>query len=175
MSYHVVTRWGSGEEAPNEQRMRKILAELDEHDQEHPDACLTHETGWSLSVYESGLVIWENIDSEEVPRHQIDVSREKALELWLNLSRGEIAAIEREPWRPGQSPPRSPEEQARLTREAEASTMASFRRFHDQLGPERTSVSCRHPDCNRGAIAYGVFCRVHHFEMIYHQPCPFRD
>jgi len=132
----------------------------------------THDTGWTLSVFESGLVIWDNLDCGE-PRHQVGISRQKALELWLKLLRGEIEAIEQEPWRPGQSPPRSPEEQARLVREAEEWAMASSRSFYDQLGPERSAVPCRHPGCNRGAINYSVFCRSHHFEMIYHQICPF--
>ena len=83
--------------------MREILAELDKHDPEHPDVWLTHESGWTLLVFESGLVVWENPETEDEPRHQINVSSEKALELWLKLARGEIAAIEQEPWCPGQS------------------------------------------------------------------------
>jgi hypothetical protein len=175
MNYHVVTRWGGSENLPNEHRMQEILAELDESDPEHPDAWLTHESGWTLSVYESGLVIWENMESSDEPRHQIGVSREKALELWLKLSRGEMAAVHQEPWRPGQCPPRSVEEQAEITKRAEEITLASFRNFYDRLGPEDRTVPCRRVGCLRGAISCSVFCRIHHFESIYHCPCPFDE
>ena len=155
--------------------MREILAELEKSDPEHPDTWLSHESGWTLSVYESGLVILENMESEEEPRHQVGVSREKALELWLKLSRGEIAAVNQEPWCPGQAPPRSAEEQEEITKKAEAITLALDRDFYDRLGPERATVPCRHAGCPKGAISNSVFCRVHHFESICHRPCPFHD
>jgi len=175
MTYHVVTRWGDSEDAPNERRMREILSEIEKPDAEHPDAWLTHENGWSLAVYESGLVTWENVESSGEPRHQVGVSKKNALELWLKLSRGEVEAIEQEPWSRGQCPPLKPEERAELVRKAEEATLASFRTFYDRLGPERVEVPCRHPGCKKGAITHGLFCRVHHFEMIYHRPCPFQD
>jgi hypothetical protein len=175
MNYHVVTRWGGSEDQPNEHRMREILAELEQSDPEHPDTWLTHENGWTLSIYESGLTGWENMESDDKPRHQVSVSREKALDLWLKLSRGEMAAIHEEPWCPGQAPPRSVEESAELRRKAEEITLASFRGFYDRLGPERATAPCRHVDCQKGAIPNSVFCRIHHFESIYHSPCPFHD
>jgi hypothetical protein len=175
MSYSVETRWGGSERAPGASRMREILAELDKHDPEHPDTWLTHESGWTLAIFESGLVVWENVENPGEPRHQVGISRDKALNMWLKLSRGEIPAIEQEPWRSGYSPPRSPEEQAKLLRESQQMTLALFRQCYNQLGPERTEVHCARAGCNRGAIRFSVFCRPHHFENIYHQPCPFED
>jgi hypothetical protein len=61
-------------------------------------------------------------------------------------------------------PPPWSETQAQLDRE-----------FYDILGEERISVRCAEPNCSRGAITLGVFCRVHHFEMIQKRPCPFVD
>jgi hypothetical protein len=155
--------------------MRELLAELDRRDPEHPDTWLTHESGWTLTAFESGLLVWENPELPGAPRHQVGVSRDKALNLWLNLSRREIAAIEQEPWCPGHAPPRSAEEQAKLARESEEITLALFRQFYDKLGPESTEVRCRHAGCNRGAVRFSVLCRPHHFESIYHRPCPFND
>ena len=175
MIYHAVTRRGDSEDAPNENRMREILAELGEQNLEHPNTSLTHQSGWTLSVFQSGLVVWKNMQLPGEPRHQVELSPEKVLELWLKLSRGEIEAIEEEPWHPGQSPPLTPEEQAELARQAEAATLASFRIFYDRLGPERPEVPCHHPACKRGAIVNSTFCRVHHFEMIYQRACPFQD
>ena len=175
MKYHVVTRWGDSEDEPTENRLREILAELEQSDPEHPDTWLTHENGWTLSINEKGLVIWENMDSKDQPRHQVSVSREKALDLWLKPSRGETTAINQEPWCPGQAPRQSAEECAELIRKAEEITLASFRDFYDRLGPERVTVPCRHVGCQKGAIHNSVFCRTHHFENIYHRPCPFHD
>jgi hypothetical protein len=175
MAYHVVTRWGDSEEEPSEQRMREILAELGEHDPEHPDTWLSHESGCTLSVFESGRVTWENLGSAAAPRHLVGVSREKALSLWLKLSRGDISAIEQEAWCAGQAPPQSAEERARHAAEAAEATLAASRRFYESLGPERPGVPCRHAGCHRGAVGYSVLCRVHHFENIYDCPCPFQD
>jgi len=81
--------------------MREILNELDESDAEHPDAWLTHESGWSLSVFESGLIVWENVEEDCSPRHMRNVSRDKALALWMKLAEGRIAEIDDEAWHPG--------------------------------------------------------------------------
>lgn len=49
------------------------------------------------------------------------------------------------------------------------------REFFDVLGPERDNVPCRTEGCKRGAVSQSVFCRVHHYEMIKKEPCPFSD
>jgi hypothetical protein len=49
------------------------------------------------------------------------------------------------------------------------------RKFYDSLGPERADVPCREPGCPRGAIAYSVLCRPHHFENVKRKVSPFTD
>jgi hypothetical protein len=49
------------------------------------------------------------------------------------------------------------------------------REFYELLGAERQSVPCKKAGCSRGAITSSVFCRVHHFEMIKKEVCPFND
>jgi hypothetical protein len=49
------------------------------------------------------------------------------------------------------------------------------REFYDGLGHENNSNPCRMQSCERGAIQYSVFCRVHHFENIQQRACPFID
>lgn len=48
------------------------------------------------------------------------------------------------------------------------------RKFYDSLGPERADVPCREPACTRGAVAYSVLCRPHHFESIKRKVSPFQ-
>ena len=101
MSYFVNTRWGGGQDSPPESRMREIVAELDvKEDDEHPDVSLVHESEWALSAFAGGLLVWENLEQGE-PRHMRDVARERVIELWLKLSRGEIEEVNKEPWQPG--------------------------------------------------------------------------
>ena len=47
------------------------------------------------------------------------------------------------------------------------------REFYDRLGPEDSSRQCRRDGCSRGAIAIGVLCKRHHFEMVQRRGCPF--
>lgn len=49
------------------------------------------------------------------------------------------------------------------------------REFYDKLGDENPEKKCRCEDCNRGAVQFSVFCRVHHFENIKKKPCPYSD
>ena len=100
MTFHLTFRWGNNESDVGVDRMVAALGELDAHDQEHPDASLTHESEWSLAAFESGLLVWENLESGE-PRHMKAVPRDKVLRLWTALSRGELALIEAEAWLPG--------------------------------------------------------------------------
>ena len=177
MGFHARGRSGGSECNPPIERLREFLKELDIEDREHPDVSLTHETEWCLSAFPSGLLVWENLENEDDnSRHMNGVSRENVLALWLKLAQGDLVAIEAEPWLPGShSPPLSAEVRAQLVREAEQRSLASNRAFYEALGPERADVPCRHGVCRRGAISYSVLCRVHHFESVCRQPCPFSD
>jgi hypothetical protein len=57
----------------------------------------------------------------------------------------------------------------------EEAQLRDERNFYVSLGEERADVICKTDDCQRGAVKYSVFCRVHHFEMIRKLPCPFWD
>ena len=101
MSFFVNTRWGGSDHAPSPERMKEVLSELDHADPEHPDVCLTHESGWSLKAFETGLLVWENVESGHPPRHMRKVLRQHVLQLWAKLSEGGIDEIDREDWQPG--------------------------------------------------------------------------
>ncbi len=101
VTYFVSTRWGGDERDVTIERMREILSELDAVDIEHPNVALTHETEWALGVYSKGLVIWENVERDNEPRHMNEVSRDRVLDLWIKLSAGKITEIDTEPWLPG--------------------------------------------------------------------------
>jgi len=88
---------------PDAKTMRAILAQLDEaaaEEAEHPDVSLVHDpSAWSLSVFPSGTVTFENLDDEdEAPLYMTGVSRKDALQMWLELSRGEIEGLRNRAW-----------------------------------------------------------------------------
>ncbi|MGW4820100.1 hypothetical protein ACWEP4_14085 [Streptomyces sp. NPDC004227] len=72
---------------------------LADADDEHPDVSLSHESGWSLSAFAGGLLLWENTEDDSVvPGQMHAVSREEVLRLFELLAAGGIAAIETLPW-----------------------------------------------------------------------------
>ena len=170
MAFYVQTRWGGSEESPSKERMIVILSELDHSDAEHPDAWLTHESGWTLSAHESGLLVWENGESDTSPRHILGVPRERVLDLWTKLAAGLIPEIEQEPWRAGNGI--EPLTDAQRT-ERDEFLLELDRQFYDSLGMERAEVRCNAPNCSRGAVRASVFCRAHQFENVRGRRSPF--
>ena len=66
--------------------MRVALAELDTPDVEHPNTWLSDDDGWTVDVYETGLVIFSHQFEDICERR--GVTRDEALELWLLLQQG---------------------------------------------------------------------------------------
>ncbi len=98
--FHATDRFGNSIDRPSLGDLRRLLASLDEADDEHPDVALTHESEWSLGVRRSGVVVFENLESDDPPMHQV-LTRDEALDLWVLLSHGRIDELLALPWRPG--------------------------------------------------------------------------
>ena len=79
-------RWGGGEENPTVEELRAALTELATPDMEHPSTWLSDDDGWTVDIYESGLVIFSN-QLEQICQRK-GVSRDEALDLWLLLQQG---------------------------------------------------------------------------------------
>ncbi len=45
--------------------------------------------------------------------------------------------------------------------------------FYNMLGKESDTVLCKNQHCNRGKIDMSIYCRIHHYEMIKKEKCPF--
>lgn len=101
--YHTTDADGISMLNPDTEALRTLLASLDEpaaDEMEHPDVSLVHDpSSWSISVFPSGIVTLEQLDSNETaPLYLRDVSREEALQLWLELARGEIERVRSRDW-----------------------------------------------------------------------------
>jgi hypothetical protein len=101
MGFHVTHRTGSMGNVPCS-AFAELLEELDgdPEDSEHASVSVTHASEWCLSAYKGGYIAFENLEAGE-PRHMDGVPTEKIISLWRLLAAGDIAALEREPWKPG--------------------------------------------------------------------------
>lgn len=105
-SYQIVDGFGDGIDNPSVEQMRKFLDRLDINDKEHSEVWLTHnQTSWTLSCFPSSKVVFYRISDEfeYQPRHLINVSRDKMLELWQKLANGQLVDLEKELWMIGHS------------------------------------------------------------------------
>ncbi|MFF8955495.1 hypothetical protein [Streptomyces sp. NPDC014894] len=99
MSYFMYDVMGGTVDEHDPEAMRRVLDGLASADDEHPDVSLSHESGWCLSAFRSGLLIWENIEDGSVaPVEMIKVTREEILRLFRLLAAGDIASVEALPW-----------------------------------------------------------------------------
>ena len=101
MAFHVTDRIGQMHRDPAIELIDATLAELSaSSDGEHDDVSLSHESGWCLTAFSSGLLTWEHLD-EGSPRHITGADASAVRRLWLSLARGDIATVEAEAWLPG--------------------------------------------------------------------------
>lgn len=170
--FHVCNGEGDSVNWPSVEQMRAFLDGLDPSDEEHGAAWLTNDDGDSLEYEIAGNLCFSSGGQH---RHLPKVTKEKVLELWTLLSRGELSALEREAWQPGPRAPMSPEDREARERALAAAQLASDREFYNTLGPERPSIPCRHRGCDRGSVSLSVSCRFHHFANIRGRDCPFDD
>lgn len=103
MSFFVYHRYGASERDPAPSIFPHLLDELEDRpdDEEHASVSVIHESEWGLGFSRGGYVTFENVEEDGEPRHMREVSREKAIEMMELLSQGNLAALEREPWREG--------------------------------------------------------------------------
>lgn len=101
--YHSTDMDGISELNPDSDRMQALIAQLDLADieeAEHPDVSLVHDpSGWTLTLYPSGIVTYENLDDDDTqPLFMTGIDRAQALDLWKSLARGEVDALKQLPW-----------------------------------------------------------------------------
>ena len=94
MAFTITHRWGAMESDPPLEAIITLLEELDAEDDEHPDVAVSHESGWTLSIFPSGRMIWENVEGDEEPRHRTGVGRDEARRLLSALAAGRMDEVD---------------------------------------------------------------------------------
>ncbi len=93
-------RWGGTSKNFPLELLGEFYDELSSQDIEHVSVSLEHESAWSLGVYTSGAIVYENVEEGE-PRHMNGLSKEQTISLWKKLAEGDLEAIEKEDWQDG--------------------------------------------------------------------------
>jgi hypothetical protein len=94
VSFTVTHRDGAMDADPPGDWLTPLIAELEVVDDEHPDVAVCHdESGWSLSAFPSGLVVWENFEADTAERREV-LTRGALSEAFVALSRGDVRVVE---------------------------------------------------------------------------------
>ncbi len=67
MAFFVQHLDGSSERPTATVRFASLLDELERASTEHGDVAVTHESGWTLTVFGGGRVAWENVEEDDEP------------------------------------------------------------------------------------------------------------
>ena len=62
---------------------------------------INDDTGWAISAYRDGRVVFGHLGGQGEDRHMIPVPKEGVLDLWKRLIAGDIEGLLSEPWRTG--------------------------------------------------------------------------
>ncbi len=101
MAFTIAHLDGSMEQQAPLGSIAALLAELDQADGEHTDVAVSHESGWTLSAFADGRLVWENVEGDEEPAHLENVPRDEAVRLGTLVATGDLEQVAAEPWRAG--------------------------------------------------------------------------
>lgn len=73
----------------------------DAPDAEHPEVSVAHDSGWTLSAFTTGRLVWENVELDDQPRHALAAGPEEIRRLFGLVARGLIAEVDNWDWKPG--------------------------------------------------------------------------
>ena len=97
MAFVITHRDGAMESDGPIELLSALISELEWDNAEHPDIAISHESGWSLSAYPSGLVLWGNVDSDD-PELRMQVPRHRQLELMRAVATGDLTTVDGQAW-----------------------------------------------------------------------------
>lgn len=107
MAVTLTHRAGEMDEYVDDADLDDLVAELDgPEDSEHPDVSVAHESGWALSAFPSGLVVWEDVEAT-VARVIGSLSVAMRCGGFRLPARNELGEVASSGWQPGYGVERS--------------------------------------------------------------------
>jgi hypothetical protein len=98
VSFTVRHLHGAHEPNPPPGWEHRLFAELANSDGEHTDVSVLHESGWTLSAFAGGLVVWEDLGRLELGQLPVErrfrLAPEEVLAAWRDLAEGRLADVE---------------------------------------------------------------------------------
>ncbi|MFD3513706.1 hypothetical protein [Streptomyces sp. NPDC058657] len=103
MTYFMYDVQGNAVDEPSAETIRTLVVDgLADPETANPEVSLTHGSGWSLTAFAGGLMLWENVEeAEEGTAHALtldDVEKEEAARLFTLLAAGEVEQIAALAW-----------------------------------------------------------------------------
>ncbi|WP_394841746.1 hypothetical protein LZC95_32305 [Pendulispora brunnea] len=102
MVFFILHRWGASERSRDPRVVEALLSELDgqEPTDELTSVSLCLPSGWCLSAFPNGLMIFENVEETSIePRYMRVSSRSAARELMELLARQQFHDLHQRAWR----------------------------------------------------------------------------
>ncbi|GIH07548.1 hypothetical protein Rhe02_56150 [Rhizocola hellebori] len=102
VSATIIHRGGDMEDY-DPSKIAALIAELqDDDDDEHPSIGVSHESGWTISGYGGGLVVWEDVETDDdESRHMDNVSDHELAHLMRLTAEARFDEINAYHWLPG--------------------------------------------------------------------------
>jgi hypothetical protein len=80
----------------------RLVDQLDKaEDIEHPDVSVTHQSGWSVSLFRSGAIVFENVEEADSTPVHLYATRDEQLIASTAVATGRRDLIADWPWLPG--------------------------------------------------------------------------
>jgi hypothetical protein len=102
MAAYMNGRMGDTVDDVSAESIREVLVQLDEPpDDEHPDVSICHTSGWTLSAFQSGRLIWENDEDGGGLFHMAQASRRTISRLFTAIASDDLTSVHDQPWLTG--------------------------------------------------------------------------
>jgi hypothetical protein len=99
MSFSITHRGGEMERDPDLSALEALVKELDRDDAEHPDIAVSHESGWTISAFPSGRVVYENVEDPSHQPPELTTSRRDLAAILRHVAAGDHEALASLRWR----------------------------------------------------------------------------
>jgi hypothetical protein len=100
MTFVVTHLHGEMDDDPPVESLPDLLGELDSADAEHGTVAVgAGDSGWTLSAYPDGRLLWEDVEEGDEELELTDVSREEMVRLFGLVARGDLQAVHDLPWK----------------------------------------------------------------------------